>query len=136
MLLSRTLCGARDDARTALSTLQNLPPEVARDFPEDLQSFVQRALQNERLASARLSDVEVEARAADKKFKGCDDDAGLADRLAEGDAERLKAVGELAARPEELVVQALELTARRDPSAKVREAAKKALDSKKGTASK
>ncbi|HEY3452809.1 MAG TPA: hypothetical protein VGK67_41075 [Myxococcales bacterium] len=136
LLLSRTLCGARDDARTALATMQNLPPEVARDFPEDLQSFVQRALETERLSSAKLADSELEARAANKAFKGCDDDAGLRDRLAEGETERLKVIAELAARPEEPARHALALTARRDPSPKVREAAQAALDAKKGAAAK
>ena len=128
LLLSRTLCGAKDDARAAVEALAGLSPQAARDFPEDLQLFQRRAAEVLRLTTARLSDAEADARSADHGFKGCDDDGSLHPRLAEGEADRLKVVVELSRRPEEAARQALSLSALHDPAAKVREAAKAALE--------
>lgn len=127
LLLARTLCGARDDARAALEALQALKPKLGRDFPEDLESFTRKADDAQRLAAARLADVELEARAADKGFKGCDDDGGLRERLDAGEADRLRLLSELAARPEEAARFALSYAAANDPAPKIREAAAAAL---------
>ncbi|MBI5549256.1 MAG: hypothetical protein HY901_35675 [Deltaproteobacteria bacterium] len=126
-LLARTLCGARDEAQAAVETLQGLPAQVARDFPDDLQAFTRRAMEALRLVSARLSDAEVEARRTDRGFKGCDEEGDFRERLADGEADRLKVVNELLARREPLIRHALALAARHDPSPSVREAAKAGL---------
>ncbi len=127
LLLARTLCGAKDVARLSVELISAIPAQAASDFPEDLAAFELKAEQAERLASARLADAEAAARAGDRSFKGCDDDGDLAARLAEGRADRLKAVAELAARKDPRVRPALEIRSRRDPDEQVRAAAVAAL---------
>ncbi len=127
LLLSRTLCGSRDEAREALAVLQSVPAEVARDFTEDHALFVRRADEAHRVASARLTDAEVKARWNDRGFKGCDDDGQMGARLEEGEADRLAAVQEMAKANDPRLRPALERVASRDPSPKVREAARAAV---------
>lgn len=127
LLLSRTLCGARDDAAAAAALLSSVPKSVADDFPEDLSAFQSRAEEAMRLSSARLSDAEAGAREARPGFKGCDDPGEAAARLTDGENDRLQAVSELAARRDPRSRPALSRVAQRDPSAKVREAARAAL---------
>ena len=126
-LYSRTLCGARDDARDAAALLKGLPPATASDFPEDLLAFGQRADEAVRVSAAKLADVEAEARVKDRSFKGCDDEGDSKARLADGEEDRLKAVAELSAKKDARVKPALERTARLDPAMRVRQAAKAAL---------
>jgi hypothetical protein len=128
LLLARTLCGARDVAESAIEIITHLPPQVAHDFPEDLQLFTRRVSEAHKLASARLADVEADARAADRTFCGCDDAGDFRERLKEGEADRLKVVSELSMRSGDPVRFALGLAARRDPSLQVREAARAALE--------
>ncbi len=130
LLLARTLCGAHHDARFAVKLIQDLPKSAGEDFPDDLLQFAQRAAEAERLAGARLSDAEAAARLADRDFRGCDDDGQLLARLSEGVADRLKVIAELVRLADPKVQPALVLAAQRDPSGKVREAAKAALGSR------
>jgi hypothetical protein len=127
-LLARTLCGARDDAQDALALLQAMPAAAAAEFPEDLGLFRRRAEEATRLASARLSDAEARARAEEKAFRGCDDDGGLATRLADGESDRRAAVTQAAQRKDSRLQPALARVARFDPSADVRAAARDALE--------
>jgi hypothetical protein len=109
-----------------------MPEPVAADFTEDRALFVRRAEDALRSAEARLADSEAKARWADRGFRPCDDDGDQHARLDEGDAERLKAVGEAAAKRDERLRPALEQMSRRDPAAAVREAARKAIEPAKG----
>lgn len=127
VLLARTLCGAHRDAAFAVELIDRLPASAREDFPDDLTQFGQRAVEAERLASARLSDAEAAARIADTGFKGCRDDGQVIARLADGEADRLAVVEELRKLDDPKVRPALELAARRDPSNQVREAARAAL---------
>ncbi|MGI5865097.1 MAG: HEAT repeat domain-containing protein [Myxococcales bacterium] len=127
LLLSRTLCGSRDEAREALAVLQGIPGEIARDFTDDHALFVRRADEALRVASARLADAEVKARWNDRSFKGCDDDGQMGARLDEGEADRLAAVQEMAKANDPRLRPALERVASRDPSPQVREAARAAI---------
>jgi hypothetical protein len=128
LLASRWYCGAVHDARAARDTLAAIPEASVKDFPEDLESFRQKADEAVRVAQAKLSDAESLARANQTDFQPCDVD-DVAPRLADGVKSRLSAVEELARSKDPLAAWPLRLTARRDPSAEVREAAQKALSS-------
>lgn len=132
LLVSRALCGLRDDARSALALLKGITAAQAAAFSEDLPLFVQRAEDAERLASARLSDSEAAAREQDPAFRPCGDDGGLAARLGEGDAERLAAVEELGRRFQARARPVLLRAATLNPSPEVRAAARARADAGKG----
>lgn len=132
LLLSRALCGLRDDAQAALAVLKGIPAAQAATFSDDLQLFIQRAEDAQRLASARLSDAEAAARAQDLGFKPCADDGGLGARMGDGEAERKAAVEELGRRVDGRTRPALERAARLDPSPDVRGAARSRLDAGRG----
>lgn len=122
LLLARTLCGLHVMVVEARRALDALPESAARDFPEDLTAFRNRAADVDRKAAARLSDAEAAARAVDRDLKRCVDD-DVTPRLADGERDRLDAVKALAALREPLALPALRRASLRDPSAAVRRAA-------------
>jgi hypothetical protein len=126
LLAARWFCGALHEAQLAEATLLHLPPDVARDAPEDLATFTQRAQQTRALVQARLADHEDAARAENPRFVGCSVD-DVAPRLEDGVHARLAAVEALAAAKSTLARYPLERTAHHDPSRVVRAAAQAAL---------
>ncbi len=127
LLLSRTLCGALDDARFALAHLKSLPPEALEDLADDAPRFIAQAEVSERFIAARLADAEAEARSVSREFRMCADEGDQPDRLQEGVRARIEAVSAIAARRDLLRDVLLDRLARRDPAPGVREAARQAL---------
>lgn len=127
LLLSRTLCGTLDDARFALAHLKSLAPEALVDLSHDAPRFIAQAEEAVRFIAARLADVEAEARSEDKAFRMCADEGDQPERLQEGERRRIEAVTAIAARRDGLRDVLLERLAHRDPSPRVREAARRAL---------
>ncbi|MDR0965675.1 MAG: hypothetical protein LBM75_04110, partial [Myxococcales bacterium] len=128
LLLSRTLCGALDDARFAHGHITALPAEALVDLSDDAPKFIAQAEDSVRFIAARLADAEAEARSENRDFPMCADEDGQAARLAEGERVRIEAVAHVAARLDLLRDILLDRLARRDPSAKVRLAAQRALE--------
>lgn len=126
LLAARWFCGALHEAQVAEAALSQLPPSVARDAPEDLSAFTQRAAQTRAMVQARLADAEDAARAENPRFVSCGVD-DVAPRLDDGVRSRLGAVAALAAANSSLARYPLARTASHDPSAAVREAARQAL---------
>ena len=96
------------------------------EFPEDLLSFEFEAKEISRLAEAMLKDAELRLRTQDKHVKGCRD-SGIAQRVEFAEAARVAALATLNPAKDKLAVPLLQLAAARDPSEKVRKAAKDAL---------
>jgi hypothetical protein len=126
LLAARWYCGALHAITEASEALEQVPPAAAKQFPEDLGSFVKRASEAKRLAKARLADAEDLARADRAGFQPCEAD-DVVPRLAEAEQARLAAVAALLKSADPLAAWPLRRASRRDPSSAVRAAAAQAL---------
>lgn len=118
---SRTLCAANENAELAARTIAEARTKEV-EFPDDLEGFDVRAREAVRLTRARLRDAELLLLEADAKARTCAD-AAVSERMAAGERDRLAALAALK-QTGKVPAGLLELVRLRDPSVRVREAAK------------
>lgn len=115
---SRQLCAAVEVARFAESTVA-AAAAAGTEFPEDVADFRRQAEGARKLAEARLRDVELQLKAADRGALTCDD-ARVAERIAAGVKERERLLRAVRRDRPRLAAELLRLAAERDPSEAIR----------------
>lgn len=118
---ARQLCAAVEYARFAEEQIREARAHPT-EFPEDVLAFAARAQEARRLAEARLGDAELVLRTEIPHAPLCGD-RSVAERLAEGERQRLAAIRALGKRKEPWAAGILRLANERDPSPAVREEA-------------
>jgi HEAT repeat protein len=127
LLHARWLCGIAHAASDSLNQLKAIPPDMSRDFPEDIRAFVRKAEEVQKTTAAHLADAEDAARADRPDLATCEQD-DVAPRLAEGVAKRLATIAWLVQTNDPLAGWPLVQLAQNDPSPEVRARAAKALE--------
>ncbi len=120
--LARELCAAALTAEAALASVRTAKTEKV-EFPDDLEAFEVRAIEAVKLSRAKLRDAELVMLEGDAHARPCGN-GDVSERIAAGEAERLTAIEGLKVKPPKDHAVLLELSRWRDPSSKVRLAAR------------
>jgi hypothetical protein len=119
---ARALCAARENAQVAGKAI-GAALDAKVEFADDVREFSLRAREAERLADARLHDVELKLLEGDARARKCGDDTFHA-RLAEAEKQRLDALKQVSTKSPKSANLVLELARERDPSPAIRTALK------------